>query len=51
MFCIIQLFKVLTVGVMQSTIIIVIASVAAKFSQGHATWPGAPLNNDKKKSK
>lgn len=33
---------------MQSTIIIVIASVAAKFSQGHATWPGAPLNNDKK---
>lgn len=33
---------------MQSTVILVIASAAAKFSQGHATWPGASLNNDKK---
>jgi len=33
---------------MQSTVFLVIALVAAIFSQGHATWPEASLNNDKK---
>lgn len=32
---------------MQSMVILVIALVAATFSEGHATLPGACLNNDK----
>lgn len=30
------------------TVTLVIALVAATFSQGHAVWPGGSLNNDKK---
>lgn len=41
-------FKVLTAGVIQSTVTLVIALVAATFSQGHAVWPGGSRNNDKK---
>lgn len=48
MFCVIELLRGLAAGIMQSAIISVIALVAATFSQGRATGPGASLNNDKK---
>lgn len=48
MFCIRELLRGLTAGNMQSKVILVIALVAATFSQGRATRPGASLNNDKK---
>lgn len=48
MFYIIQLLRFLTAGIMQSAVIVVIALVAATSSQGHATWPGACLNHDRK---
>lgn len=51
MFCITELLRVLTAGIMQSAVILVIALVAATFSQGRATRPGASLNNDLKKKK
>lgn len=48
MFCVIELLRGLAAGIMQSALISVIALVAATFSQGRATGPGASLNNDKK---
>lgn len=48
MFCITELLKGLTAGIMQSKDILVLNLVAATFSQGQAVRPGASLNNDKK---
>lgn len=48
MLCKSEHLRGLAAGIMQSTVILVIALVAATFSQGRATRPGASLNNDKK---
>lgn len=50
MLCKSEHLRGLAAGIMQSTVILVIAIalVAATFSQGRATRPGASLNNDKK---